>query len=155
MNVKSNNYKEQAFTLPEVALAIGVIGLGLVAVFSVLPFGLAAQKDNEEETIMRYEAQYWREALLSDGLLLEGLKRVDRIEIHSITNRTTHTFVNPHRLRPDPNALNESIIRYEDNATDRFWYTYPTNSFSLAKARKYWPSDIPVSYTHLTLPTKA
>ena len=142
MNVKSNNHKEQAFTLPEVALAIGVIGLGLVAVFSVLPFGLTAQKDNEEETIMRYEAQYWREALLSDGLLLEELKRVDRIEIHSITNKTTHTFVNPHRLRPDPKALDHSIIRYEENATDRFWYTYPTNSLSLAKARKYWPSDI-------------
>ena len=142
MSVKSDNFKEQAFTLPEVALAIGVIGLGLVAVFSVLPFGLTAQKDNEEETIMRYEAQYWREALLSDGLLLEGLKRVDRIEIYSITNKTTHTFVNPHRLRPDPNALNDSIIRYEENATDRFWYTYPTNSLSLAKARKYWPSDI-------------
>ena len=30
----------RAFTMPEVALAVGVVAFGLVAVFSVLPFGL-------------------------------------------------------------------------------------------------------------------
>ena len=71
----------RAFTLPEVALAIGVIALGLVGVFSILPYGLTAQKDNREETIIRYEAQYWTEVLLGEGLLLDELKRVERVEV--------------------------------------------------------------------------
>tara|TARA_B100001971_G_C18230048_1_gene563297 strand:+ start:60 stop:1742 length:1683 start_codon:yes stop_codon:yes gene_type:complete len=143
MNEKSNKLKERAFTLPEVALAIGVVALGLVAVFSVLPFGLTAQKDNQEETIIRYEAQYWREALLSNGLLLEGLKRVDRVEVHVQDDNTTHSFINPYRKRLHPQSGNE-IISYEVNATtgDKMGVTYQPNSLALMKAKKYWSSDV-------------
>ena len=141
MSGKSNKLKEWAFTLPEVALAIGVVALGLVGVFSVLPFGLTAQKDNHEETIIRYEAQYWREVLLSNGLLLEDLKRVDRVEVRLEDSKTTHTFINPHRRRPQPGSPLQEIIRYEENATDKIYYTYPSSSLAMDKARKYWPSD--------------
>ena len=65
MKIIHHNRWVKGFTLPEVTLAIGVVAFGLVAViFSILPFGLTAQKDNREETIIRYEAEFWREFLL-------------------------------------------------------------------------------------------
>ncbi len=146
--------RKRAFTLPEVALAIGVIALGLVGVFSILPFGLTAQKNNQEETIIRYEAQYWHEVLLSDGLLLEDInERVDRVEVQR--GKFTHTFINPRRGRLVPGA--NEIVSYVDIAspgatpypldyTDfngtRAWSAFPANSLSLAKAKKYWSSDV-------------
>tara|TARA_Y100000589_G_scaffold331070_1_gene383123 strand:- start:45 stop:1757 length:1713 start_codon:yes stop_codon:yes gene_type:complete len=134
---------KRAFTLPEVALAIGVIALGLVGVFSILPFGLTAQKNNQEETIIRYEAQYWHEALLSDGLLLEDInERVDRVEVYDENASVTHTFINPFRSRPDPQNSAREIVRYEENATGRTPYSYPAPSLSLSKAKKYWSSDV-------------
>ena len=48
MKTIHHNRWVRAFTLPEVTLAIGVVALGLVAVFSILPFGLTAQKDHRE-----------------------------------------------------------------------------------------------------------
>ena len=56
-------------------MAVGIVAFGLVAVLSILPFGLTAQKDNREETIIRYEAQYWFAALQAGGLLLEEMDR--------------------------------------------------------------------------------
>ena len=82
MKTIHHNRWVMAFTLPEVTLAIGVVALGLVAVFSILPFGLTAQKDNREETIIRYEAQILREFLLAGGLMMDDLGRVDRVELH-------------------------------------------------------------------------
>ena len=32
-------------------------------------YGLTAQKDNREETIIRYEAHYWAEVLQADGVV--------------------------------------------------------------------------------------
>ena len=49
MKTIHHNRWVRAFTLPEVTLAIGVVALGLVAVFSILPFGLTAQKDNRKK----------------------------------------------------------------------------------------------------------
>ena len=51
----------RAFTLPEITLAIGVVAFGLVAIFSILPFGLTAQKDNRDDTIIRLEAEFWKD----------------------------------------------------------------------------------------------
>ena len=46
MKPKVTLYSKRAFTLTEVTLAIGVVTFGLVGIFSILPFGLTAQKDN-------------------------------------------------------------------------------------------------------------
>ncbi len=62
-------------------MAVGIVAFGLVAVFSILPFGLTAQKDNREETIIRYEAQYWFAALQAGGLPLEEMARVEKVEL--------------------------------------------------------------------------
>ena len=157
MNFQESLRSEKAFTLPEVTLAIGIVALGLVGVFSILPFGLTAQKDNREETIIRYEVQFWREALLSDGLLLDELKRVERVELYDINSsgdlQYMHRFKNPYRSSPTTNNL--VIVGYDYNATAgnlitrKYRYQKPNpvgpglvRSDSINKARTFWASDV-------------
>jgi hypothetical protein len=81
MNVLVHEKLKKGFTIPEVTLAVGIVAFGLVAIFSILPFGLSAQKDNREETIVRYEAEYWFAVLQAGGQPLEELDRVETIEL--------------------------------------------------------------------------
>jgi type II secretory pathway pseudopilin PulG len=131
----------QAFTLPEVVLAIGVIALGLVGVFSILPYGLTAQKDNREETLIRYEAQYWTEVLLGEGLLLDELKRVERVESRDDAG-VTYEFWNPFREVPDNNPGQIRLGRRLDSNGSGKYYRSGNGSLVLETAKKYWPSDV-------------
>ena len=126
MKPKGALNSKRAFTLPEVTLAIGVVALGLVGVFSILPFGLTAQKDNREETIIRYESQFWSEALLTHGLVLEDLERVSRVDLNASM---------PPFFRQNENAITWSpfvrgaLLRpVEPSAADK------NGSFALVKA---------------------
>ncbi len=144
---------EKAFTLPEVALAVGVVAFGLVAVFSILPFGLTAQKDNREETIIRYEAQYWREFLMAGGLMLDDVERVDRVEVYEPQDLNgtrdpkrspsfSHVFYNPYRSVPDQQNPGRTLLghRLDHAAGVKAWYSYA--GISLDKARLFWPTDV-------------
>lgn len=55
----------QAFTMIEIALCLAIIGFALVAIIGVLPTGLSVQKDNREETIINYEANFLMDAIRS------------------------------------------------------------------------------------------
>ena len=137
MKTIHHNRWVKAFTLPEVTLAIGVVALGLVAVFSILPFGLTAQKDNREETIIRYEAQIWREFLLAGGLMMDDLGRVDRVELHEPLDlngsrdpkkapKFSHVFYNPYRGVPDNQNAGHTLLghRLEHGTGTKAWYSY-------------------------------
>jgi hypothetical protein len=54
---------QSAFTMVEIAIALGVIGFALVAIIGVLPLGLNVQKDNREETIINQDGPYILEAI--------------------------------------------------------------------------------------------
>jgi len=69
------------FSIAEVMLAIGVVAFGLVAVLGVLPAGLTVQKDNREETIIRYDAQYWMTALRAGMQPTDALHQVEWVEL--------------------------------------------------------------------------
>ena len=114
--MKTGKYREvkRAFTLSEVMLAVGVVAFGLVAVFSILPFGLTAQKDNREETIIRYEAEYWFAVLKAGGKPIEELNRVETIELKNSTNAVYR--INRHDI--------------------------PTNTWRGVKARVSWKKDV-------------
>lgn len=58
------------FTLIEIALALAVIGFALAAIVGVLPFGMDAQRDNRQKTIIAAEASIWMNAIRNgnDGL---------------------------------------------------------------------------------------
>ena len=132
----------RAFTLPEVTLAIGVIALGLVGVFSILPYGLTAQKDNREETLIRYEAQYWTEVLLGEGLLLDELKRVERVE--TLDGIATCEFLNPFSEFPSISHPGKIQLgrRLDSNGSPPEFYRSGNGSLVLETAKKYWPSDV-------------
>jgi type II secretory pathway pseudopilin PulG len=54
---------ERAFTMVEIAIAIGVIGFALVAVIGVLPTGMNVQKDNREDTTISQDAPVFIDAI--------------------------------------------------------------------------------------------
>jgi type II secretory pathway pseudopilin PulG len=83
MNMKKCHHPQRqgGFTISEVVLAIGVVAFGLVAVLGVLPVGLAATKDNREETIIRYEALYWINAIRAGAQQFDALNQVEWAEI--------------------------------------------------------------------------
>jgi hypothetical protein len=82
MNLRMRHQRCQGgFTVSEVVLAIGVVAFGLVAVLGVLPVGIAAHKDNREETIIRYEAEYWMNALRAGAQQFDALNQVEWAEI--------------------------------------------------------------------------
>jgi type II secretory pathway pseudopilin PulG len=58
---------ERAFTMVEIAIAIGVIGFALVAVIGILPTGMNAQKDNREDTVISQDAPVFLDAIRNGG----------------------------------------------------------------------------------------
>ena len=98
MDVTIHKELRRGFTIAEVTMAVGIVAFGLVAVFSILPFGLTAQKDNREETIIRYEAEYWLAALQAGGLALESMDRVERVELVDVNG--TVNSINRNHLSP-------------------------------------------------------
>jgi len=62
---------ESAFTMVEIAIAIGVIGFALVAIIGILPAGMTAQKDQREDTIISQDAPYFLDAI-RNGMPVNG-----------------------------------------------------------------------------------
>jgi type II secretory pathway pseudopilin PulG len=63
---------ERAFTMIEIAIAIGVIGFALVAIIGVLPTGMNVQKDNREDTLISQDAPYFLDAIRSGAVVSNG-----------------------------------------------------------------------------------
>jgi len=51
------------FTMVEIALCLAVIGVALVAIIGVLPFGMREQQDNRERTVVNQDATVFMEAI--------------------------------------------------------------------------------------------
>lgn len=58
---------ESGFTMAEIAIALGVIAVALIAILGVLPSGLQVSRDNREETIINQDARLLLQALKSGG----------------------------------------------------------------------------------------
>ena len=86
----TNGYKvaSGAFTMIEIAIALGIIGFALVAIIGILPAGLQVQRDNKEDTIINQEGTYLMETLRNGAEGLDELaRRVTRITITNVTTR--------------------------------------------------------------------
>ncbi len=95
---------ERAFTMIEIAIAIGVIGFALVAVIGILPAGMNVQKDNREDTTISQDAPVFLDAIRNGGNLTnynntaidQGLdyltNYVEKISLIGITNGVTTTI---------------------------------------------------------------
>lgn len=53
----------RAFTLVEIAICLGIIGIALVAIIGILPAGLHTQQDSREETMVSQDASMLLEAV--------------------------------------------------------------------------------------------
>jgi len=57
----------RAFTLIEIAISLAIIGIALVAIIGVLPWGMDAQRSNREQTIINQDATIFLQAI-RDGV---------------------------------------------------------------------------------------
>jgi type II secretory pathway pseudopilin PulG len=64
---------ERAFTMVEIAIAIGVIGFALVAIIGILPTGMNVQKDNREDSVISQDAPYFLDAIRNGTPVTNGL----------------------------------------------------------------------------------
>jgi len=85
----ATNSKRAAFTILEIAIALGVIGFALVAIVGILPTGLNVEKENREETLINQDGPLFMEAIRSGA---QGLGMLTNF-VDSIT--VTEKSVNP------------------------------------------------------------
>lgn len=74
-----------AFTLIEIAISLAIIGIALLAIIGVLPFGMNAQKDNREITVVNQDATVFIEAIRNGARGLDDLTNY----VYAITNYWT------------------------------------------------------------------
>ena len=101
--------KDEAFTMVEIALCLGVIAFALVAIIGVLPTGIRVQKDNREDTIINQEGLLWVEAIRSGSRGLDYLTNfVDTITVSSALGVTN--YYNPANPQPPPPPPNSGTL---------------------------------------------
>lgn len=66
-NSKQGAFRERAFTMIEIAIALAVIAIALIAIIGILPTGLQTQRDNREETLVAQDARLLIEAIKGGG----------------------------------------------------------------------------------------
>jgi type II secretory pathway pseudopilin PulG len=120
-----------AFTLIEIALALAVIGFALAAIIGVMPFGMDAQRDNRQKTIITEDATIWMNAIRNGNDGLDGL--------------TNHVLYVANHLQAF-NTLNNSTVgdpRSELFESPMFIFqqggAVPVNIIGLASTPKYRP----------------
>ena len=73
------------FTMIEIALCLAVIGVALVAIIGVLPFGMREQQDNRERTVINQDATVFMEAIRNGARGADDLVNY----VYAITNIQT------------------------------------------------------------------
>jgi type II secretory pathway pseudopilin PulG len=80
---------QQAFTMVEIALCLGIIGFALVAIIGILPTGTNVQKENREETIISHDATYFMEAIRN------GAQGIDDLPVYVSAMYDANGQINP------------------------------------------------------------
>jgi prepilin-type N-terminal cleavage/methylation domain-containing protein len=57
------HHREQGFTMIEIAICLAIIGVALVGIIGVLPYGMNTQRDNREETVIGQDANILSELI--------------------------------------------------------------------------------------------
>jgi type II secretory pathway pseudopilin PulG len=83
---------QAAFTMMEIAIAIGVIAF---AIIGVLPSGMQVQRDNREETLIQQDATYLLEAMRGTAQNIPDL----------------HTFIDTLNGQPSPFSNSLDVVR--------------------------------------------
>jgi len=80
---------QAAFTMVEIAIALGVIAFAIIAIIGVLPSGMQIQRDNRQDTIINQDGVYLLEALRTSAQDIPDLYtflEATNNQPHSLTN---------------------------------------------------------------------
>ena len=58
---------QSAFTMIEIAIALGVIGFALVVIIGILPAGLTVQRESHQDTVIGQDGPFFLEAIRNGG----------------------------------------------------------------------------------------
>ncbi len=93
-----------AFTLIEIALCLAIIGFALLAIMLVLPYGMGAQRDNREETIIGQDANVLLETIRSGSRGADDLTNY----VYAVTNYWSYqNFFDPSKNVTGVNGYDE------------------------------------------------
>jgi hypothetical protein len=108
----------RAFTLVEIAIALGVIGFALVAIIGILPVGLQIQRDNRAETIINQDGTFWIEAIRNGARGLDELvDHVESIEVKFYDYSTVPpTLLAPPAAYSQPFTYGNGPFRYANGS---------------------------------------
>ena len=98
-----------AFTMMEIAIALGVIAVALIAIMGVLPVGLQVQSSNREETIINQDGAYLLDAIRTSSLDVPDL--VSYIDWVDTTNNPAINSTELIRILTMPNERHETVFR--------------------------------------------
>ena len=100
------SHPQSAFTMIEIAIALGVIGFALVAIIGILPIGMNVQRETHQDSIIGQDGPFLLEAIRNGGptngpgtsTSLDFLTNyVESIAVG--TNLFTNDFTSPNHLR--------------------------------------------------------
>jgi type II secretory pathway pseudopilin PulG len=153
--------RKAAFTMVEIAIALGVIAFALVAIIGILPTGLQTQRDNREETLVNQDARLLIEAIKSGGRDVssdigsyvisvdgtdysqqKGIPTTNLIQLLSDTN--SHSIVMSSISGAIATRGNDLGFRYEirSSVTTNYFDFHDTilsNQFNEVRLRFAWP----------------
>ncbi len=110
--------RQSAFTMIEIAIALGVIGFALVAIIGILPVGLTVQRETHQDNVIGQDGPFFLEAIRNGGpalgvganTSLDFLTNyVDYIAITSFTANGTNTVYYSNNPSP-PHFTNGAMI---------------------------------------------
>jgi prepilin-type N-terminal cleavage/methylation domain-containing protein len=81
----STRNPRRGFTLVEIAICLGIIGVALVAIIGILPAGLHTQRDSREETIVGQDASVIFEAVRNGSRGMDDLTNYVYLISNSVT----------------------------------------------------------------------
>jgi hypothetical protein len=115
MKINQTTFTDKAFTMIEIAIAVGVIGLALVAIIGILPQGMNVQKDNREDTIISQDAPYLMDAIRNGEMRNNSGILTNYVDSVIISNLTDGMFTNYHIAgiigdAGSPNSFGDSNI---------------------------------------------
>ncbi|MDB6028828.1 MAG: hypothetical protein JWM68_5051 [Verrucomicrobiales bacterium] len=132
MKIHGLQPKTAAFTMVEIAIALGVIAFALVAIVGILPTGLNVERENREETLINQEGPYFMEAVRGGSKGLDILTNyVDSI---AITTTDPAGIIAHYRYENNPGVV--TVIggtNCNGNMTNASWI------IGLLSRPKYWP----------------
>src|SRR5882724_985628 len=78
-----------AFTMIEIAICLAIIGVALVGIIGVLPYGMNTQRDNREETVIGQDANLLTELIRNGARGADDLTNYVYVIVNTSTNSAT------------------------------------------------------------------